>query len=119
MAETLFIPLDYDYFDWEGRNYLRIIGRNEKGKRLCVIDKFNPYLWAVLKKGTSEKQIQELRKEIERIKIKGTNRITKVIKTEVHDKNFLGKPVKAIKIFISNHKEEGHCLRLENGTCKC
>ena len=99
------MPLDYDYFDWEGRNYLRIIGRNEKGKRLCVIDKFNPYLWAILKKGVNEKEVKELIKVIERIKIKGTNRITKVIKTEIHDKNFLGKPVKAVKIFISNYKD--------------
>ncbi len=105
MAETLFIPIDYDYFDWEGKNYLRVIGRNEKGKRLCVIDRFNPYLWAILKKGVNEKQIKEAIRDIEKIKIKGTNRITKVIKTEIHDKNFLGKPVKAIKIFISNYKD--------------
>src|SRR4030042_3855590 len=103
--ETLFIPLDYDYFDWEGKNYLRIIGRNEKGKRLCIIDKFNPYLWAILKKEINEKQIKEVIKDIEKIKIKSTNRITKVIKTEIHDKNFLGKPIKAVKIFISNYKD--------------
>ena len=24
-----FIPIDYDYFDFQGRNYIKIIGRNE------------------------------------------------------------------------------------------
>jgi len=32
--KTKFIPIDYDYFDWQGRNYTKIIGRNEKGQRM-------------------------------------------------------------------------------------
>jgi len=103
--ETLFIPLDYDYFDWQGKNYLRIIGRNEKGKRLCVIDKFNPYLWAILKKGVSEEKIKNLIQKIEKINIKGSTRITTIKKVEVKDKRFLGKQVKALKIFITNYKD--------------
>jgi len=31
--ETDFIPIDYDYFDFGGRNFIRIIGRNGNGKR--------------------------------------------------------------------------------------
>ncbi len=104
-TELNFIPLDYDYFDWQGRNYIKIIGRDDKGKRICIIDSFQPYLWAVLKKGVSEKKIEEIRKKIEKIKISSPNRITKVLKTEVHNKKFLGKEVKAIKIFISNYKD--------------
>ncbi len=103
--EIFFIPLDYDYFDWQGRNCVRIIGRDDRGKRVCVIDSFQPYLWAILKEEASGKKIEETRKKIEKIKISSPNRITKVIKTEVHNKKFVGKEVKAIKIFVSNYKD--------------
>ncbi len=103
--ETKFIPLDYDYFDWQGKNYVKVIGRDEKGKRVCIIDSFQPYLWAVLKSGVKESRIKEIREIIEKIKIESASRITKVIKTELHDKKFLGKDVRAIKIFIINYKD--------------
>ncbi len=104
-----FLPIDYDYFDFQGRNYARIIGRTSEGKRACVIDSFEPYFWAILKDGTSEKKIEEIRKKLENIKIELASRITRVEKTEIHEKNFLGKQVKAIKIFISNFKD-GHAV---------
>ena len=52
--ELNFIPLDYDYFDWQGRNYIKIVGRDSKGKRVCVIDSFEPYFWAILKDKVKE-----------------------------------------------------------------
>ena len=103
--ETLFIPIDYDYFDFEGKNYIKLIGRNEKGKRICVIDSYQPYLWAILQEGVSAKKIQEIEKEISKIQIKLPSRETRVLKTELHNKKFLGKDVKAIKIFITNYKD--------------
>ena len=48
--ETEFIPIDYDYFDFEGKNYTKIVGRDTNGKRVCVIDSCDVYLWAILKK---------------------------------------------------------------------
>ncbi len=42
-----FIPIDYDYFDFEGKNYAKIIGRDDKGKRVCIIDSCPNYLWAI------------------------------------------------------------------------
>ncbi len=103
--ELNFQPYDYDYFDFQGRNYARIIGRDDKGKRVCIIDYFLPYFYAVLKQGVSEKRIQEIRKEIENLKVSLPSRITKVEKTLIEEKNFLGKQVKAIKIFITNFKD--------------
>jgi DNA polymerase elongation subunit (family B) len=100
-----FIPIDYDYFDYEGKNYAKIIGRNESGKRICLIDSCEIYFWAILKPKVSEKKIKEIQEKIEKIKVKNTNRTTIVLKTEVHKKNFLGKSVKAIKIFITNFKD--------------
>jgi len=105
ISEIKFIPIDYDYFDFQGRNYVKIIGRDDKGKQVCLIDKFQPYLYAILKPGIEEKQIENLKKKISKIKIESQSRITKVERIELHNKNFLGKPVKALKIFVTNFKD--------------
>ena len=105
MAIINFIPIDYDYFDFQGRNYARIIGRDDKGKRVLMIDSFEPYLYAILKQDVSEKQIQELTKKVEKIEIESSSRLTKVEKIKIEEKNFLGKQVKALKIFITNYKD--------------
>ncbi len=103
--EIQFIPIDYDYFDWQEKNYVKIIGKLENGKRACIIDDFEPYFWAILKPKLKDNKINEIKEKIEKIKIENAGRQSKVIKTEIHDKNFLGKPVKTIKIFISNYKD--------------
>ncbi|MDD3150989.1 MAG: DNA-directed DNA polymerase, partial [Candidatus Gastranaerophilales bacterium] len=117
--DTTFIPIDYDSFDFEGRNYIKIIGRNEKGNRLAIIDTCPIYIWAILKETskptssklgqskekTPEKRIKELIAKIEKIKLDVKGRQTKVEKVELHNKNFLGKPVKALKIFATNYKD--------------
>lgn len=103
--KTEFIPIDYDYFDFEGRNYAKIIGRDGKGKRVCIIDSCEVYFWAILKEGLSQKEIKKLREKIEKIKLDVKGRRTEVEKTEVHEKNFLGKKVIAVKIFATNYKD--------------
>ncbi|UZE94214.1 MAG: ribonuclease H-like domain-containing protein [Candidatus Pacearchaeota archaeon] len=105
MTSINFIPLDYDYFDFQGKNYIRIIGRDEKGKRACVVDHFDPFLWAIFEDSASEKRIKDIQKKIEKIEIKLPSRTTKVERTEIHEKKFLSKKVKAIKIFITNYKD--------------
>ena len=100
-----FIPIDYDYFDFEGRNYAKIIGRDEKGKRICVIDSCDVYFWAILKDKINDKQIQKLKEKIEKIKLDIKGRKTKVEKVELHNKKFLGKDVKALKVFATNYKD--------------
>jgi len=100
-----FIPIDYDSFDFQGRNYIRMIGRDSKGKQVCVIDSLEPYLWAILKENVDEKKIKELEEKIRKIKIESTERTTRIEKIEVQEKNFLGKQVKALKIFITNYKD--------------
>ena len=103
--KTDFIPIDYDYFDFHGRNHIKMIGRNSKGKRICIIDTCDVYLWAVLKKDLKEKKIKQVVKKIEKIKLDLRNRKTRVEKVELHEKNFGGKPVKALKIFATNYKD--------------
>lgn len=103
--KTEFIPIDYDYFDFEGKNYAKIVGRGRKGERICIIDSCDVYFWAILKDKISNKAIQKLQNTIERIQLDVKKRRTKVEKTEIHEKNFLGKKVKAIKIFATNYKD--------------
>lgn len=109
-----FIPIDYDYFDYQGKNYAKIIGRLENNKKACIIDSFEPYFWAVLKPKIKDSKIKQIQEKIEKIKVETAGRQSKVIKTELCDKNFLGKPVKAIKIFITNHKD-AHAIADEIG----
>jgi len=103
--KTDFIPIDYDYFDFQGRNYTKIIGRNSKGKRICVIDSCPVYFWAILKEGLKQGKIEKLIEKIKKIKLDIKGRQTKVEKVELHDKNFLGKKVRALKIFATNYKD--------------
>jgi DNA polymerase I/DNA polymerase-2 len=100
-----FIPVDYDYFDFEGRNYAKIIGRDSKGKRVCLVDSCDVFFWAILKDKLSQKEIKKLQEKIEKIQIDAKGRKTRVEKTEVHNKKFLGKDVIAIKVFATNYKD--------------
>ncbi|MCK5149545.1 hypothetical protein KAJ87_01315 [Candidatus Pacearchaeota archaeon] len=103
--KTDFIPIDYGYFDFQGKNYAKIIGRNQEGKRVCIIDSCPVYLWAILKDNLKQDKINKLIKEIKKIKLDLKGRKTKVEKVELHEKNYLGKKVKAIKIFATNYKD--------------
>ncbi len=100
-----FMPIDYNYFDFEGRNCMKIIGRDNKGKRICIIDSCDVYFWAVLKEKINEKEIKKLQEKIEKIHLDIKGRQTRVEKVEVHNKKFLGKDVKALKIFATNYKD--------------
>ncbi len=105
VMQMKFIALDYDYFDFNGGSFVRIWGRTADGKRCCVIDNFSPYIWAILKDDVSDEKVEKIVKRIGKIEIKLPVRTTKVLKTGIHEKNSLGKPVKAIKIFITNYKD--------------
>jgi len=85
MIETDFIPIDYDYFDFEGRNYIKIIGRNNNGKRVCVIDTCQIYLWAILKENLKQNKIDGLIEKIKKIKLDINGRQTKVENVEVQE----------------------------------
>jgi DNA polymerase, archaea type len=100
-----FTPIDYSSFDFNGKNIIKIIGRNEKNQRICVIDDCDIYLWAILKPNLNASQIDKLLHEIEKIQLDIKGRKTKVEKVELHEKNFLGKKVDAIKVFATNYKD--------------
>jgi len=101
-SEVIFFPIDYDYLEINNKSYARVIGRSKDGKRVCLIDEFNPYFWVILNKKANDKKSKELSDEILKIKIKDENAF--VLKTEIHSKKYLGEDVKAIKIFVNSHK---------------
>tara|TARA_Y100000310_G_scaffold163794_1_gene163584 strand:+ start:3570 stop:5975 length:2406 start_codon:yes stop_codon:yes gene_type:complete len=102
--EFNFIPVDFDYFDFEGKNFIKLIGRTSKGKKVCVIDSYEPNFWIILK-DSSKKNAKKVAEKISKIEVKKSERIGKVLKTEILDKKFLGEKVKAIRVFINNHKD--------------
>ncbi len=103
--ELDFVPLDYDYFEHENKNYIKIIGKTSTQKRICLIDTCQNYFWAILKQNTKQTQIKTIQEKIQNLKINESNRIIKIIKTSLEDKNFMGQKVKAIKIQVPLHKD--------------
>ncbi len=100
-----FIPIDYNYFDYEGKNYIKIIGRTSNNKQICVIDDYQPNFWLILKDNVKQKEIDKLISKIKKIEIDKNIRKSKVTDIQIHNKKFLEKPVKAIQIFTTNHKD--------------
>ena len=103
--KTKFIPIDYDYFDFQGRNYSKVIGRDPSGKKVCVIDSCPVYLWAILKNNLNKSKINSLIKKVKKIELSSNGRNTKVEGVELQDKKFLDKSVKALKIYATNYKD--------------
>ena len=103
--EIEFIPLDYECFDYQNKNYMKIFGKIFGDKKVCAIDNCDIYFWVILKRGVGDKKIKEIEDKLKKIKLGEDKRDIKVIKTEVHYKKFLGQDVKAIKIFVENFKD--------------
>ena len=83
-----FIPLDYDYKDINGRTIMIVYGKTKEGKRLAVLDEVEEYFYILSEQ--PEALIKKFKKDI---------------KAEIVQKNFLEKPVKAIKVYAKNHSE--------------
>lgn len=97
-----FIPVDYDYFDFDGRNYVRMVGRNKNRQKVCVIDFYEANFYLILKDGADANKVME---KIEKIEVGKASRITRILRMEVLNKKYFGKDVKAIRVFVSNHKD--------------
>ena len=101
--EIDFVPIDYSSFDFEGRNFVRLVGRSGEGEKICLVDEYEPSFWTVLDvKAASPEKIE---KEIGKISIEKRSRKASVVRTEILKKNFLGKKVGAIRVFTQNHKD--------------
>ena len=54
-----FLPIDYDYFDFNGQNCVRMIGRDDKGRKVCVVDYYEANFWLILEEGADAKEIAD------------------------------------------------------------
>ena len=93
MKKTFWL-LDVNYELHEDKPELWIWGIDDTGKRVLIIDKsFQDYFYVVLKDGTSpETVIKQITK----------TQFPLITKTELVEKKFFGKPVKAIKVYCQN-----------------
>ncbi|MBU3924047.1 MAG: DNA-directed DNA polymerase [Nanoarchaeota archaeon] len=112
--EIEFIPIDYDYFDFNGGNYVRMIGRDGRGRRVCVIDSYEANFWLILEDGADASKIV---KKVMKVEVTKASRTSKVLKCVIADKKYLGKDVKAIRVFVTNHKD-AHEIASEIGDMK-
>ena len=78
-----FIPIDFDYFDFEGKNYVQLVGRNKEGEKICIIDSYESNFWVILKENADA---EEIAAKIVKAKVIKPSRTTVVLKTEIHDK---------------------------------
>ena len=97
-----FVPVDYDYFDFEGKNYVKMIGRDREGRKVCVVDSYEANFYLILREGYDGERVIDKIKDIE---VKKGGRVSKVLRTEIVKKKFLGRNVKAIRVWVSNHKD--------------
>ncbi|MFA5020080.1 MAG: DNA-directed DNA polymerase [Candidatus Pacearchaeota archaeon] len=95
--ELDFIPLDYSYFEFNKKDYVRIIGRTYSGKKICLIDNYSSYFYVILKPKLDEEKVKHLIKKIKKL--------SGVVEIRPEDKNFMGEKIKALKITVENHSE--------------
>ncbi len=100
--ELEFIPLDYDSFDLQGRNYIKIYGKTSSGKKVCIIDRVESFFWIILEKDAdAEKIISLIKKEY----LNYLDRTIKASQVILQEKNFLSKKVNALKVIMHNNKD--------------
>ncbi|MBW3003441.1 DNA-directed DNA polymerase [Candidatus Woesearchaeota archaeon] len=94
MTKIEFFPLDITYKIFNNKPVIYLFGRAVDGQQVCVIDEsFEPYFWAVVDDETVVKVIEKFSAETKQ----GTAKVTR---TEMNAKNYLGKDVKALKVFV-------------------
>jgi len=85
-----FIGLDYDYFNLEGQDYVKITGRSSERKSVCLVDKVDNFFYVLSKK--PEKILAKIWK------------VKDVKKAEILEKSYLGKKIKVIRIYCDYSK---------------
>lgn len=97
-----FIPLDFDYFDINGKAIIRIWGRTDSGKRICVIDSTPSYFWIIPQEDID---LERYIKKIKSVEVEHANRLARVIDVKKKKKKYLEKEVNALQVFINNPKD--------------
>ena len=97
MAEKIrFFPMYITYKVIGDRAVIFLFGRTIDGKQICVTDSsFEPYFYVIPKKG------HDIKEKLKKLRIEKENNISYVTKIEEVKKNFLGKEVRAIKVYAN------------------
>jgi len=104
MLKERFITIDYDYIDTDDSAVIRIWGRTKSGKRICVIDKTDSYFWLIPK---AKANLEKYAEKVKKIAVQHAGRAAKVLDVKIKDKSFLGNPIKALQVIVSNPKDIG------------
>lgn len=101
-----FIPLYYDYVDdragGEDKAIIRVFGRTDGGKRICVIDSTEPYFYIIPK---PRADLEKFSEKVGKISLQHAGRTAKVTDVKIVKKNYLGKPIEALQVFVNNPKD--------------
>lgn len=98
MKETLWL-LDADYGVENGKGVILLYCLDKEGKCVLVQDgSFDPFFYAMPEKGKAK----QLKERIEQVNLRG---IAKLLKVEVTERLWEGKPVQLVKIAIDNPRK--------------
>ena len=97
-----FIPLDFDYIDVNSDIVIRIWGKTDTGKRVCVIDTTPSYFWLIPHEGIN---LDKYIKKVKGISVEHARRHARVIDIKKVKKKFLEKEVTALQVFVNNPKD--------------
>src|SRR3989344_2959015 len=93
-GKFLFYPIDVDF---NNHGIIRIFGTTRDGKKICVYDdSLKPYFWIL-----GDKDIEKIKNKIEDLEFEDE---FKILNTGIHNKNYLGKEIKAIKVEVNGIK---------------
>jgi len=88
-------------FDYDNEGNILIYGKTTSNEKILIIDdSVKPYFY-VLENGNKAK-------EIENIRIKEENKIYRVSKTEIVNKRYYDKEIKAVKVYVDHHRDINH-----------
>lgn len=101
MAEkTRFFPLDITYKEIDSKPVIHIFGRAEDKKQICVLfEGFKPYFYVLPKKGC------DILEKLKSFKATNNYQQISIAAAESLKKNYLGKEVDAIKVFVNLPRE--------------
>ncbi len=100
-----FIPLYYDYVDIGGKAIVRIFGKTDNGKRVCVVNSCDAFFWILPEKRLNAREIERLMEKIKNVESESASRRVYVKDVCLQEKNFLGNAVNAIRVVVSNPKD--------------
>lgn len=98
MPKIQFYPLDVQYKVIRERPVVYLYGRTTNDERVCVTDNsIEPYFYIIPK----TREIVDLQKKLEKVRVEKNEKEYKITRTEIVDKYWIEKPVKAIIVYVN------------------